>query len=218
MDYRNKILSRLIDSGIVAVIRLDNAAHLTAVAEALHTGGVDCIEFTMTTPGALRVLEDVAGRFGADLLLGAGTVLDPETARAAILAGADFVVGPTVNKDMIRLCHRYDKVVIPGAMTPTEICTAWECGADIVKLFPAGVLGPGYLKDVLGPLPQVRLLPTGGVRLDNVAAFVHAGAVGVAVGGELVDRQAVKDGRFEVITSQALKFMETIQAARAERT
>ena len=215
MPNREKALTRLITSGVVAVIRMEDARQLIAVAEALKAGGVESIEFTMTTPGALTVMEQVAGRFGDEVLLGAGTVLDAETARAAILAGAQFVVGPGLNLDVIRMCRRYNTVVIPGAMTPTEIITAWETGADIVKVFPAGVLGPGFLKDILGPLPQVRLLPTGGVNLDNAAAFIKAGAVAIGVGSDLVDKKMVKEGRFDLLTERAQSFVQAVAKARA---
>jgi len=215
MPNREKALTRLITSGVVAVIRMEDARQLIAVAEALKAGGVESIEFTMTTPGALTVMEQVAGRFGDEVLLGAGTVLDVETARAAILAGAQFVVEPGLNLDVIRMCRRYNTVVIPGAMTPTEIITAWETGADIVKVFPAGVLGPGFLKDILGPLPQVRLLPTGGVNLDNAAAFIKAGAVAIGVGSDLVDKKMVKEGRFDLLTERAQSFVQAVAKARA---
>jgi len=193
---------------------MEDASQLIAVAEALKAGGVECIEFTMTTPGALKVMEQVTARFGDEVLLGAGTVLDIETARAAILAGVQFVVGPGLNTDVIRMCHRYNTVVIPGAMTPTEIITAWETGADIVKIFPAGVLGPSFLKDILGPLPQVRLLPTGGVNLDNAAAFIKAGAVAIGVGSDLVDKKMVSEGRFDLLTKRAQSFVEVVAQAR----
>jgi len=211
---KERTVARLTASGVVAVIRMEDASQLIAVAEALKAGGVECIEFTMTTPGALKVMEQVTARFGDEVLLGAGTVLDIETARAAILAGVQFVVGPGLNTDVIRMCHRYNTVVIPGAMTPTEIITAWETGADIVKIFPAGVLGPSFLKDILGPLPQVRLLPTGGVNLDNAAAFIKAGAVAIGVGSDLVDKKMVSEGRFDLLTKRAQSFVEVVAQAR----
>ena len=160
-------LDRVLDRGIVAIIRARSGEQLADVARALYEGGIDVIEVTFTVPGALDILAQVRRELGDRILLGAGTILDPETARAAILAGAEFIVSPVVNPRVIELCRRYDKIVMPGAFTPTEILTAWEAGADIVKLFPAEVGGPAYLKAIRGPLPQVRLLPTGGVNLQT---------------------------------------------------
>src|SRR5262249_54494308 len=159
-------------------------------ARALADGGVSVVEITMTVPGALDVVRRVRETLGDRLLLGAGTVLDPETARAALLAGAEFLVAPTVNLDVIRLCQRYDKLVMPGPFTPTEILAAWEAGADIVKVFPADVVGPAFFKALRGPLPQVRLMPTGGVDLTTAAAFLRAGACCLGVGGQLVEPKA----------------------------
>src|SRR5947208_3556565 len=160
-------LQRVLDCGIVAVVRSPHSGQLVEVAEALAAGGVQVMEITMTVPDALDVLRQVRRALGERVLLGAGTVLDPETARAALLAGAEYVVAPTVNLDVIRLCQRYDKLVMPGAFTPTEILTAWEAGADIVKVFPAEVVGPAYFKALRGPLPQIRLMPTGRVDLHT---------------------------------------------------
>src|SRR5204863_2187855 len=169
-------LRHVLDCGIVAVVRSPDSHQLVEVARALADGGVTVVEITMSVPNALDVLRAVRQALGDRLLLGAGTVLDPETARAVLLAGAEYIVAPTVNLDVIRLCQRYDKLVMPGAFTPTEILSAWEAGADIVKVFPADVLGPAFLKAVRGPLPQVRLMPTGGVDLTTAAAFLKAGA------------------------------------------
>src|SRR5262249_49527787 len=162
-------LRRVLDCGIVAVVRSPDSQQLVEVARALAEGGVDVVEITMTVPDALDVVRQVRRALGDRVLLGAGTVLDPETARAALLAGAECLVAPTVNRDVIRLCQRYDKLVMPGAFTPTEILTAWEAGADVVKVFPAEALGPAFFKAVRGPLPQVRLMPTGGVDLTTAA-------------------------------------------------
>jgi 2-dehydro-3-deoxyphosphogluconate aldolase/(4S)-4-hydroxy-2-oxoglutarate aldolase len=153
--------------------------------------------------------------FGDAVLLGAGTVLDSETARAAILAGAEFVVGPTLNVDVITVCRRYNKIVVPGTLTPTEILTAWEAGADMIKVFPAGAMGPGYLKDIRGPLPQVKLMPTGGISLENAADFIKAGAVVIGVGGNLVDKKAIKTGRFDLLAERARQFVEVVREAKA---
>ncbi|MGQ9674502.1 MAG: bifunctional 4-hydroxy-2-oxoglutarate aldolase/2-dehydro-3-deoxy-phosphogluconate aldolase [Chloroflexota bacterium] len=216
MASRETTLQRIIDCGIVAVIRMSDPSRLIKVAEAIGEGGVDVIEFTMTTPNALDVIREVARQRAGDVLLGAGTVLDPETARAAILAGAEYIVAPTLNPRVIEVCRRYSKVVIPGALTPTEILTAWECGADIVKVFPATAVGPRYFKDVLAPLPQVKLLPTGGVDLSNVGDFIKAGAVAVAVGSNLVDTKAVSEGRFDVLTEKARQYAEAVRSARSK--
>lgn len=214
MPTRHENLKRICDAGIVAVIRARDSAHLSAVANAIKQGGVDCIEVTMTTPDALAVISEVAKKHGDDVLIGVGSVLDAETARAAILAGAQFVVGPTLDVRVIEMSHRYDKVVIPGTFSPTEILTAWSAGADLVKLFPATKLGPGYIKDVRGPLPQVRLVPTGGVNLDNAGEFIEAGAAALAVGSAMIDKQAVADGRFDVVTDTARRFVEAVRRAR----
>src|SRR5437879_11381572 len=189
-------LRRVLDSGIVAVVRAPDSDQLVEVAPALADGGVDVVEITMSVPNALDVLRQVRQKLGDRLLLGAGTVLDPETARAVLLAGAEFVVAPTINLEVIRLCRRYDKLVMPGAFTPTEILTAWEVGADIVKVFPADAVGPDCFKAMRGPLPQGRLMPTGGVDLTTAAAFLKAGACCLGIGGQLVAPKAVADRHF----------------------
>jgi 2-dehydro-3-deoxyphosphogluconate aldolase/(4S)-4-hydroxy-2-oxoglutarate aldolase len=208
-------LERIVDSGVVAVVRLPSSEGLLKVAEAIRAGGVVAIEFTMTTPGAIEVLTRAAAEMGDDVVLGAGTVLDGATARAAILAGARFIVAPTLSHDTIETCHRYDVVAIPGAYTPTEILTAWEWGADLVKVFPATGLGPRYLKDVLAPLPQVRLVPTGGVDLETAGPFIKAGAAAIAVGSNLVDPRAVASEDFAALTDKARAFRAAVDGARA---
>ncbi len=215
MDKRS-IAQRIEQAGVVAVVRLSEASELARVADAIRAGGVDIIEFTLTTPGALEIIQQSAHKFGDDVLLGAGTVLDSETARAAILAGAQFIVSPTTDFGTIELCHRYGKVVIPGAFTPTEILAAWQAGADFVKVFPAGVVGPGYLKDVLGPLPQVKLVPTGGVGKDNAGDFIRAGAAALAVGGDLVNNKLVAAGAFDQLTANARDLVAAVRAARGQ--
>jgi len=215
MADRIEILDRILRAGITAVIRAKSSEHLSRVADALKAGGVECIEVTMTTPNALRVIEETAQRLGEDVLIGVGSVLDGETARAAILAGAQFVVSPVLNLDMIRMAHRYDKVAVPGTFTPTEIITAWENGADLVKVFPAGRVGPAFFKDVLGPLPQVRLVPTGGVNLDTAAEFIKNGAAALCVGSAMMPKDALAEGRFDVITDLARQFVEIVQQARS---
>ena len=207
-------LQRVFDSRIVAVIRAPSGELLGDVAEALLAGGVEVMEVTFTVPSPLQVLERVADRVGDKALLGAGTVLDAETARAAILAGAEFIVSPSTNVDVIRLCRRYDKAVMPGALTPTEVVTAWEAGADIVKVFPADAVGgAGYLKALKGPLPQVSLMPTGGVNLETAADFLKAGACALGVGGALVEAKAVAAGDLTRIESLARQYVEIVQAA-----
>lgn len=219
MSTRSEHLATIKACGVVAVLRAsgpDQPDALVQVAQAIGRGGIGAVEITMTTPGALDVIGECANRLGDDILLGAGTVLDPETARAAILAGAEYIVTPTLNPDVITLCRRYDKVIIPGALTPTEILTAWECGADIVKVFPATAVGPRYFKDVKAPLPQIDLMPTGGVDLDNAGDFIRAGACAVAVGGNLVDKAAVAAGEWHVLTDTARKYVDMVRIARQE--
>ena len=216
MSTRSENLGAIKAGGVVAVLRADRPDALVEVAQAIGRGGIGAVEITMTTPGALDVIGECANRLGGEFLLGAGTVLDPETARAAILAGAEYIVTPTMNRDVITLCRRYDKIVIPGALTPTEILTAWECGADIVKVFPATAVGPRYFKDVKGPLPQIDLMPTGGVDLENAGDFIRAGACAIAVGGNLVDRAAVAAGDWQTLTDTARKYVDAVRSARQD--
>ena len=215
MDSKEYILRVIIDCGVVAVVRVGSAREALEVCPAIARGGVKPVEVTMTVPNAIDVIKEFKSTVKDEVLVGAGTVLDPETARAAILAGVDYIVTPTLNLKVIEMCHRYGIVVIPGAFTPTEILTAWEAGADIVKVFPAGVAGPQYLKDIKGPLPQVRLLPTGGVTLENTPDFIKAGAVAVAVGTALVDKKLVAEKKFDLITERARQFVEAVRKARA---
>lgn len=210
------ILTRLLESGVVAIMRANNSDQLLAAADALLAGGVEAIEVTMTTPGALDVIREANDRYGSDVLFGVGSVLDGETARAAMLAGASFVVCPILKRDIIETCRRYSVPVVPGAFTPTEIITAWENGADIVKVFPASVGGPGYIKAVLAPLPQVRVMPVGGVNLDSAAEFVRAGAAGLGVGSSLVNQRLLDAGDFEEITSRARRFREEFEAGQSQ--
>jgi 2-dehydro-3-deoxyphosphogluconate aldolase / (4S)-4-hydroxy-2-oxoglutarate aldolase len=207
-------LNRVLHTGIVAILRAPSSEQLVNVARALWEGGIDAIEITFTVPGALEILSAVKKDLGHRVLLGAGTVLDPETARAALLAGAEFIVSPSINFDVIRLCRRYDKVVMPGAFTPTEILSAWEAGADLVKVFPSDVVGPGYLKALRGPFPQIRLMPTGGVNLETLPAFIKAGASAVGVGGSLVEHQAIREGNFSRLSELASQYVQALKAAR----
>jgi 2-dehydro-3-deoxyphosphogluconate aldolase/(4S)-4-hydroxy-2-oxoglutarate aldolase len=212
---REQDLQRVTDCGIVAVVRFSAPGPLVDVVEALAAGGVTVAEVTFTVPGALDVIRAARQKLGDRVLLGAGTVLDPETARAAFLAGAEFIVSPAVNTEVIKVCRRYDKLVMPGAFTPTEVLTAWEAGADIVKVFPADVVGPAFFKALRGPLPQVKLMPTGGVDLTTAADFLKAGAVCLGVGGQLVDPAAVAAGDFARITDTARKYVEVVKRFRA---
>ena len=207
-------LRRVLDSGIVAVVRAPDGDQLVHVARALADGGVDVVEITMSVPNALDVLRQIRQELGERLLLGAGTVLDAETARAVLLAGAEFIVAPTLNLDVIRLCRRYGKLVMPGAFTPTEILTAWEAGADIVKVFPADVVGPAFFKALRGPLPQIRLMPTGGVDLTTAADFLKAGACCLGIGGQLVEPKAVAERNFDRIRTLARQYVAIVQQTR----
>ncbi|MCL4814804.1 MAG: bifunctional 4-hydroxy-2-oxoglutarate aldolase/2-dehydro-3-deoxy-phosphogluconate aldolase [Vicinamibacteraceae bacterium] len=187
---------------------------LRAVVDALAEGGVRALEVTMTVPRAIQMIEALAPSLPEGFLIGAGTVLDPETARLAMLAGANFVVSPIFRPETIAICHRYDVAVMPGCFTPTEILTAWEAGADVVKVFPATSLGPGFFKDVRGPLPQIKLMPTGGVSLDNAGDWIRAGAVAVGVGTALLDTKAIAAGDYGVITANARRLVASVTAAR----
>jgi len=202
-------------TGLIAIVRLDSSAELIDAARAIAAGGVSIIEFTLTTPGALQTIEESSRELGGQVLIGAGTVLDGETARAAILAGAEFVVAPTLNPEVIQMCRRYGKVVIPGAYTPTEILHAWELGADFVKVFPAEVGGPAYIKAVRAPLPQVKMIPVGGVSLETAGAFIRAGAVALGVGSNLVNKKAVAERRFDQLTATAKALSQAVQEARS---
>lgn len=217
MNRKEENLKLMSESGIISIIRAESSAQLLQVASALKEGGIKIIEVTMTTPDAIEVIKEISGRLKEEILIGVGTVLDPETARSAILAGAEFIVCPTLNKEVITLAHRYSKVVIPGAFTPTEILTAWEVGADLVKVFPAGVGGPSYIKSLKGPLPQIPLVPTGGVSFDNVASFIQAGAFAVGVGSSLVKKEFLKERNFEELTGLSKKFREAVEKTKRKK-
>jgi 2-dehydro-3-deoxyphosphogluconate aldolase/(4S)-4-hydroxy-2-oxoglutarate aldolase len=210
----SRAVQRMTDAGVVAVVRAPDPGGLVEVVQALADGGVTVAEVTFTVPDAPAVISAAKRQLGDRVLLGAGTVLDAETARTAILAGAEFVVAPTLNVDVIRLCKRYAVPVLPGAYTPTEILTAWEAGADVVKVFPADALGPAYFRALRGPLPQVRLMPTGGVDLATAADFLRAGAACLGVGGQLVDPAAVAARDFARLTALARQFAAVVAAAR----
>ncbi len=211
---RNDIVREIEACGVVAVIRLRESGKLRAVIDALVEGGVRALEVTMTVPGAVEMIGQLSGTLPDGFLLGAGTVLDPGTAERVILAGAQFVVSPVFRPAIIDACHRHDVPAMPGCFTPTEILTAWEAGADIVKVFPATALGPGYIKDVRAPLPEVKLLPTGGVTPDNAGEWIEAGAVAVGVGTALLDKRAIETGDFDVIAANARRLVASVARAR----
>jgi 2-dehydro-3-deoxyphosphogluconate aldolase / (4S)-4-hydroxy-2-oxoglutarate aldolase len=213
---KQDILRKIAEVGLVPVVRAQSADEAMKLVDAIREGGVTVLEITMTVPGALGVMEQVARRFGADVLLGAGTVLDPETARACMLAGAHFVVSPALNLATIEMCRRYSVPVIPGALTPTEVLTAWTAGADVVKVFPCGALGgASYIKSLKAPLPQIELIPTGGVSVKTAGDFIRAGALALGVGADLADTQAIRDGNARAVTEKAREYVRLVQEARA---
>jgi 2-dehydro-3-deoxyphosphogluconate aldolase/(4S)-4-hydroxy-2-oxoglutarate aldolase len=211
---RGDVVRAIEETGVVAVIRLADGSRLRAVAEALVEGGVRAVEVTMTVPRAVELIAQLSRGVPSEVILGAGTVLDADTAARVVDAGARFVVSPVFRREVVARCAELDVAVMPGCLTPTEILAAWDAGADLVKVFPATALGPTYFKDVLAPLPQVRLMPTGGVTRDNASEWIRAGAVAIGVGTALVDRRAVADGRDEIITANARHFIEAVRAAR----
>lgn len=202
-------------TGVIAIMRAESSDQLIAAADAIKEGGVQVIEVTMTTPGALTVIEEAKARYGETVLFGAGSVLDNETARAAILAGADFVVAPTLKVAMVELCNRYSIPVVPGIFTPTEALTAWEAGADMVKLFPASVGGPALVKAILAPLPQLEIVPVGGVGMDTAAAFIRNGAAALGVGSALVNRAVLEAGDMDELTRRASALIDEVKKGRA---
>lgn len=210
-----QIFSSIIEIGLVPIVRVSSAESAFQAIEAIYRGGVRAAEITMTVPGAVRVLEKLADRFGDTMILGAGTVLDPETARACMLAGAQFFVTPALNVATIEMAKRYSKAIFPGALTPTEVLTAWEAGADAIKIFPCSAVGgPKYIKALKAPFPQIQMIPTGGVNLLTVGDFLKAGACAVAVGSELVDTATVEQGRFDVIEERARQYLAAVASAR----
>ncbi len=217
MDSRREIVDTIEQLGVVAIIRMKDAAKLREVFDALADGGVRAIEVTMTVPGAVSLIGKLAASLPSNLLLGAGTVVDPDTARAVIEAGARFVVSPVFRPDVITECHKRGAAVAPGCFTPTEILDAHDLGADVVKLFPATALGPQFIKDIRAPLPQLKLMPTGGVSLDNAGDWIRAGAVAVGAGSALLDARAIEEGRLDVITANARRIVASVAAARAKK-
>ena len=216
MAVRNTTALEFIsEKGVVAIMRANSSDQLLAAADAVKAGGVNAIEVTMTTPGAIDIIKQATSKYGDDVLFGVGSVLDSETARAAILAGAQFVVCPTLDLETIIICKRYSVPVIPGAYTPTEVLTAWEAGADLVKIFPASIGGPSLIKALKGPLPQVKLVPVGGVNLDTTADFIRAGADVVGVGSSLVNNKLLEAKEFDKISEAARRFCEEVARGRS---
>lgn len=216
MSCRDSVIANMYKTGIVPVIRMDDTGAIADIGTALRSGGINCMEITMTVPGAIGVLETVAKTLAGDgFSVGMGTVLDAETARLAILAGAAFIVSPILNPSVIEICRRYSVAVISGAMTPTEAFAGWQAGADIVKVFPGGIGGPRFFRDMKGPFPQIKLMPTGGVNLETAPEFIKAGAYAVGVGGALVSEVIVNSGDYESLRDNARKFVKAISDARS---
>jgi 2-dehydro-3-deoxyphosphogluconate aldolase/(4S)-4-hydroxy-2-oxoglutarate aldolase len=213
---REKVISVIEELGVVPVVRAASADEAMRAIDAIKEGGISVLEITMTVPGAVGVIEEVVKRYGAEATVGAGTVLDPETARVCILAGAQFVVSPALNVDTIAMCRRYGVPIMPGALTPTEVVTAWSAGADFVKVFPCGSMGgASYIKNLKGPLPQIKMIPTGGVSLKTAADFIKAGSNALGVGTDLVDVKAIREGNAQVVTERARQFLDIVREARA---
>ena len=211
-----EIVKQIEDIGLVPVVRASSADEAMQVIEAIKAGGVNVLEITMTVPGAIRVIEKVADKYCSAVLVGAGTVLDPETARACLLAGAQFIVSPALNLNTIALCHRYSAPVMPGVLTPTEVITAWSAGADFVKVFPCGsVGGASYVKNLKGPFPQIKIIPTGGVSLKTAADFIKAGASALGIGTDLVNVKAIREGNAHIVTERSKQFLQIVQEARS---
>ena len=213
-DLRADAVRRIEACGVVAVIRLQDGSRLRGVVDALAAGGITALEVTMTVPRAIELIGEIAPTLPAGFVIGAGTVVDPETARAAVQAGARFIVGPVFRPAVIEASHAAGAAAMPGCFSPTEILAAWDAGADVVKVFPATALGPAYFKDLRGPLPHVKLLPTGGVSLENAGDWIRAGAVAVGVGGALIDPKLVAAGNYAAITERARRFVERVRTAR----
>lgn len=212
-----EVIQTIRDIGIVPVVRAQSADEAMLAIDAIREGGISILEITMTVPGAVGVIEEVSARYGNEALVGAGTVLDGETARACIRAGARFIVSPALNFETIEVCRHEGIAVMPGALTPTEVVQAWNAGADFVKVFPAGAVGgPSYLKSLKAPLPQIELIPTGGVSLKTAADFIKAGASALGVGADLVDLKAIREGQQQLITERAREFVKIVREARSD--
>ena len=216
MQDKRVVIQKIRDTGIIPVVRATTADEAMRAIDAIREGGISVLEITMTVPGAVKVIKEVATRYGNDALVGAGTVLDPETATECISSGAQFIVSPALNTQTIACCRRLGITVMPGALTPTEVIWAWNAGADFVKVFPAGAVGgPSYLRSLKAPLPQIELVPTGGVSLKTAADFIRAGAAALGVGADLVDIKAIREGQAALITERAKQFIEIVREARA---
>jgi 2-dehydro-3-deoxyphosphogluconate aldolase/(4S)-4-hydroxy-2-oxoglutarate aldolase len=212
---KSEVIQTIRDIGVIPVVRATTADEAMRAIDAIREGGISVLEITMTVPGAVKLIEELAKRYANDALVGAGTVLDPETATACIESGAKFVVSPALNLETIACCRRLDVAVMPGALTPTEVVQAWNAGADFVKVFPAGAVGgPSYLKSLKAPLPQIELVPTGGVSLKTATDFIRAGAAALGVGADLVDIKAIREGHAALITERAKQFIEIVREAR----
>ena len=213
---KSEVLKRIRDTGLIPVVRAESSDQALRAVAALKTGGLEILEITMTVPGAVEVIRTLAAECGPETLIGAGTVLDPKTAQACIQAGARFIVSPALNEETIEFCRAQDVAIFPGALTPTEVVRAWQAGADAVKVFPAGAVGgASYLKALKAPLPQIELIPTGGVSLKTAADFIKAGAMALGVGADLVDPQALREGNGTLITERTRQFLEIVQVTRA---
>ena len=213
---KNAVLKRIRDRGLIPVVRAESFDQAVRAVKALKAGGLDVLEITMTVPGAIELIQALAGEYGPETLIGAGTVLDSATAQTCVQAGAQFIVSPALNEETIGFCRKQNVAVFPGALTPTEVVRAWQAGADAVKVFPAGAVGgANYLKALKAPLPEIELIPTGGVSLKTAADFIKAGAMALGVGADLVDPQALREGNSALITERARQFLEIVQLTRA---
>ena len=213
---RKETLTQILSNGVVAVIRMKDPKRLSKVVDAVRAGGVKCIEITMTVPGAVDIIGEMARNAPHDILIGAGIVTEKSGARDVIKAGAKFVVGPALNLDILAVCRESDIVCMPGCFSPTEILAGWNAGADIIKVFPATSLGPKYFKDIAGPFPHIRLMPTGGVTIENVGEWIAAGAVAVGIGSDLLDKKAIEEGRYSVLTERAQRLTSNFQEAKSK--
>ncbi len=214
-----EVIERIVAGGVLPVIRAETADEARIAVDAVRAGGITVIEVTMTVPGVVTLIGDLSSEFGDDVLIGAGTVLDPETARECIRSGAKFIISPALNFDTVEYCNDAQIVIMPGALTPTEVVNAWEAGADFVKVFPAGALGgPGYVKSLKAPLPHIKLIPTGGVSLANAGDFIRAGASAIGVGADLVDLEAIRAGRSGLITENAREYLQIVRNARGSES
>ncbi len=212
---KSEVIRQIVETGVIPVVRASSSDEAMKAIDAIKEGGISVLEITMTVPGAVRVIEEVAARFGSDAIVGAGTVLDAETARACILAGAQFIVSPSLDLNTIACCRRHSVAVMPGALTPTEVVQAWTAGADFVKVFPAGALGgASYIKSLKAPLPHIELVPTGGVSLKTASDFIKAGASALGVGADLVDVKALREGNLSLIVERARQFVEIVRESR----